>query len=88
MGILPSVVNSEALASKLNAHAISTSKSESPASLAASTKSTLETVPNSGPMKIAARFSFFDSPSTYRASAQIICPGQGFIEVNEILFSL
>ena len=55
MGSGPSLVSSEAWASKLKAQAISTSKRASVASRAAATRSTRDSVPNSGPMKMAAR---------------------------------
>src|SRR5207249_4153459 len=73
-----------------DAQAISTSKPESPASRAAATKSGRVTVPNSGPMKMAARFSMADpgSPSRYRPSAQTRSPGQGVSAVKVILSSL
>ena len=48
----------------MKAQAIRTSKSASPASRAAATRSGRETVPNSGPMKMAARFSAPPSPAS------------------------
>src|SRR5688572_12010564 len=66
---------------------MSTSKPASPASRAASTRSGRVTVPNSGPMKMPARFSA--SPSRYRPSAQIRpWPGHGVIEVKAMASSL
>ena len=69
-------MSSEAWASKLKAQAISASKRASIASRAAATRSTRESVPNSGPMKIAARRSV--SPSMKRPSAPTYSPGHGF----------
>ena len=46
-------------------------------------------MPNSGPMKMAARFSVPDAvPSRYRPSAQTRSPGQGVIDEKVILSSL
>ena len=56
-GMRPRFLNSVVCASSLNAQAISTSKPESPASRTAATRSARCTVPNSGPMKTAARVS-------------------------------
>ena len=87
-GSAPSLLNSVACGSKLNAHAISTSKPASAASLAPRTSSCLATVPNSGPTRIPARRSGPSSPSVYRPCAQISSPGHGSTEENVIRSAL
>ena len=74
-GSAPSRENSEAWASYAKPQAISTSNPASAASRAAAIRSGREIVPNSGPIRIAARFS--DVPSTNRPSAPTYSPGQG-----------
>ena len=83
IGSGPSLETSEAWASKAKAQAIRASKRASIASRAAATRSTRESVPNSGPMKIAARRSV--SPSMNRPSAPTYSPGHGLSAVKWIV---